>query len=169
MVAKRIERLLATPRTVANLVAEAGDAELDAQRIAGEWNARTILAHLRDDEFLCMRPALERALAEEMPTVYFIEGADWQSSRSLRRERKEWLLADFALQRQASVSILHLLAPSDWERAMYSPRHGRLTITGLVDVWIQHSEEHVAQLEAVLGETLVEVLARRAQWPRREE
>ena len=156
-----IEQLAATPKTLAHLVAEASDELLDASTGA-EWSARTTLAHLRDDEFLCLRAALTRILAEDVPAVHFIDGADWEPTRNRTRERKEWLLADFALQRQASLGILRMLRPEDLARR--GTRDGReFTIEQLVGVWVRHDREHIAQLEAVIGETLADVLERRAR------
>lgn len=158
----RIDRMAETPGLLAQLVAEADDAVLDAAP-AGEWNARTVLAHLRDDEFLCMRPALERALAEELPLVRFIDGADWEPGRNRTRERREALLADFALQRQASISILRMLREEDWEREMQTTDGRQFTIGQLVDGWLEHDAAHVAQIEGLVGETVQEVLARRSE------
>ena len=158
----RIDQLAATPKTLAHLLAEATDDRLDAS-IDGGWSARTVVAHLRDDEYLCMRVALERALAEDTPEVCFIEGADWVWNRNTTRDRKELLLADFALQRQASVSILRMLRPADWDRSMRSGERSPFTISRLLDGWLRHDAEHVAQLESALGETLDDVLKRRAR------
>jgi hypothetical protein len=156
-----IDRLAATPKTLAHLVAEASDALLDAAP-AGQWSARTTLAHFRDDEYLCMRVALERMLAEDTPELHFIDGADWEPTRNRSRDRKEHLLGDFALHRQASLLILRSLRPEDWQR---TGRRGErtLTIEDLTRVWVRHDAEHVSQLEAALGETLADVLARRAR------
>ncbi len=164
MTAERIDRLASTPKTLAHLVADATDDVLDAQADEGEWSVRTVLAHLRDDEFLCMRLCLERALAEHEPELSFLEGSDWQAGRNRSRDRKEQILGDFALQRQASVAILRSLRDEDWERGLRDATRGRLTISELVDTWVRHSDEHVAQIERLLGETLAEVQARRAAW-----
>jgi hypothetical protein len=158
---ERIDQMAATPRTLAHLIAEASDAQLDAA-IDGGWSARTVVAHLRDDEYLCMRVALERALAEESPEVRFIDGGDWVGGRNTTRDRKDWLLADFALQRQASISILRMLRPDDWERTMTGSDGRTFSVSQLLDGWLRHDAEHVAQLESVLGETLGQVLERRA-------
>jgi hypothetical protein len=156
-----LDRLAATPRTLAHLVAELSDASLDGAP-AGAWSIRTVLAHLRDDEYLCMRPALERALAEDEPAVSFMDGADWEPARNRTRDRKEWLLADFALQRQATVAILRMLRAGDWDRT--ATRSGRrFTVRELVTAWAAHDDEHVQQLEALTGESLAEVLKRRAR------
>jgi hypothetical protein len=162
MTHEAIERLAATPRILAHLVAEAPAERLDAAP-AGEWSARTILAHFRDDEFLCTRVALERMLAEDLPVLNFIDGAAWEPGRNRERERKEWLLADFALQRQASIGILRALRPADWQRRATRPGQGELTIAELAALWVRHDAEHIAQLEWALGETLEEVRARRAR------
>lgn len=164
MTAERIDRLAATPKTLAHLVADATDDVLDAQPAPGEWSIRTILAHLRDDEFLRMRLCLERALAEAEPEVSFHEGSAWHDRRNRSRDRKEQILGDFALQRQASVAILRSLREEDWERGLRDATRGRLTISQLVDTWLRHGDEHVAQIERLLGETLAQVQARRAAW-----
>ncbi len=164
MTQERIDRLLATPKVLAHLVVEAGDAALDAEPAPGEWPARVILAHLRDDEFLCMRPALERALAEENPEIVLLDGAQWAARRNRTRDRKDHLLGDFALQRQASVAILRSLRDEDWARTLRHARYGEFTISRLTDIWLAHSGEHVAQIERALGTTLAEVQARRAVW-----
>jgi hypothetical protein len=154
-------RLAATPKALAQLVVEADDARLDAA-IAGGWSGRTILAHLRDDEYLCMRPALERMLALESPDVHFIDGGDWEAGRNRARDRREVLLADFALQRQATLNVFDLLRPGDWARTARREDGTAFNVTQLLSGWVHHDAEHVAQLEAALGETLGDVLSRRA-------
>ena len=156
-----IQQLAATPSALAHLAAEADDTRLDAAA-PGDWSARTILAHFRDDEYLCLRAALTRILAEDSPALHFIDGADWEPGRNRTRDRKEWLLADFALQRQASLGILRMVRPGDLARS--GLREGReFTLEQLIGVWVRHDREHVTQLERALGETLEDVRARRAR------
>ena len=155
-----LNELAATPKSLAHLVAELDDAALDAAE-PGAWSPRIILAHFRDDEFLCLRTALTRMLAEDRPAVHFIEGADWEPGRNRLRDRKEWLLADFALQRQASLGILRMLRPEDLART--GTRDGReFTIEQLVRLWMRHDSEHLAELERLLGESAADAKARRA-------
>lgn len=156
-----IEQLAATPKALAHLVAEATEGRLKAAA-EGEWSARVILAHFRDDEYLCMRVALERMLAEPNPELTNIDGGEWEPGRNRTRDRKEWLLADFALQRQASISILRGLRPEDWQRSGRFSGH-TITIEQFLGAWVHHDREHIAQLERVMGETLVTVLERRAR------
>lgn len=162
MHAEFIAQLAATPAALAQLVAESSDVDLDAAP-AGGWSARTVLAHFRDDEYLCMRVALERMLAEDTPTVRFIDGAEWEPGRSHARDRKERLLGDFALQRQASLAILRGLQPTDWRRRGRTVSDGVFSVAAFVRHWVQHDAEHIAQLELALGETLQQVKERRAR------
>jgi hypothetical protein len=157
-----LARLAATPKTLAHLVVEAGDAALDRRAADGGWDARTILAHFRDDEMLCMRPALARMLAEDEPALHFIEGGDWEPRRNRERDRKETLLADFALQRQATLNQFDCLREADWQRKGISGGTP-FTVGDFLSSWVHHDAEHIAQLEAALGETLSDVLARRAR------
>jgi hypothetical protein len=156
-----IAQLAATPAALAHLVAEADEQTLDAAA-PGEWSARTILAHFRDDEFLCMRAALTRMLAEDRPALHFMDGAEWEPARNRTRDRKEWLLADFALQRQASLGILRLLRPEDYRRTG-TLDGSEMTVERLLGAWVKHDREHIAQLERAVGETLDEVRTRRAR------
>ncbi len=156
-----IQQLAATPGALATMVAESNDEQLDAS-VPGEWSARTILAHFRDDEYLCMRVVLERGLAVDLPTVTFIEGHDWEPLRNRTRDRKELLLGDFALQRQATLGILRLMQPLDFERRVRREDGNEFSLGQFIGAWIKHDQEHLAQLEIAMGETLAEVRARRA-------
>ncbi len=157
-----IARLSRTPTTLAHLVAECPEPVFASPPAPGEWSPQVIVAHLRDDEYLCMRVALERMLGEETPDLRFLHGGDWEPGRNRSRDRKDHLLADFALQRQASLAILRMLEPGDWQRT--GRRAGSLlTVEDLVREWVQHDAEHIAQLERAVGETLTDVLERRAR------
>jgi hypothetical protein len=93
----------------------------------------------------------------------FIDGADGEPRRNRDRDRKEWLLADFALQRQASLGVLRLVSASQAQRT--GRRDGReLTIEQLLGVWTRHDREHLTELERLIGETVDQARQRRARW-----
>jgi DinB superfamily len=160
---ERTDRLAETPRALAHLVAELTDAGMDRPAAPADWSPRIILAHLRDHEFLCLRVCLERALVEDTPVTRCGDGATWLQRRNRSRDRKEWLLADFALQRQAGISILRALRPEDWERTLDAEARGVITLSRHLDTWLRHDAEHVAQLERAVGETLDDIRARRSR------
>jgi hypothetical protein len=156
-----LKELAATPRTLAHLVVEASDELLDAAP-AGEWSARTVLAHLRDDEYLVLRMRCERMLSEDGPVFPDFDEKAWAESRSRARDRKEELLGDFALQRQASLNMLANLRPGDGLRPGRHAEYGEFTVGSWVQHWAEHDRAHVAQIERMLGETLAGVLERRS-------
>lgn len=156
-----LARLAATPRTLAHLVVEADDGLLD-RAAPGSWSARTVLAHFRDEEVLCMRPAVARMLAEPSPGLFFLSGDDWEPSRNRTRDRKDVILGDFALQRQASLNILGGLRQEDWERRGRTGDR-EFSLHQLVATWARHDAEHVAELERLIGETAEDAIARRAR------
>jgi len=156
-----IARLAATPGALAHLLVDVAEERLD-MAFAGDWSTRTILAHLRDGESLSMRLNLERILAEDSPAIRFLDPREWEPGRNRSRDRKEWLLADFALQRQASLALLRALRPSDLARRARLA-DGEITLRDLAAEWVRRDAEHIARLEAAIGETLAESLARRTR------
>lgn len=155
-----LERLAATPKQVAHLVAEATEEQLDRAAL-GEWSARTILAHFRDCEALCEGLRVVRMLAEDRPLLADFDEVAWASTRNRTRDRKEQLLGDFALQRQATVNVLTGLRPEDWQREGTHPTRGTFSVRTWAEAIADHDAGHLTQLEAALGETLDEVLRRR--------
>lgn len=157
-----VAQLEATPRVLAHLALEASDEQLD--RVApGEWSARTILAHLRDLEFLLWRMRTARMLVEDDPVFPDFDERRWLKMRDRSRDRKEQLLGGFALQRQASLAMLRRMEPGQAVRRGTHEDGTGWTVERWLQRWVEHDRGHVAQLEATLGETLGEVLRRRAR------
>ncbi len=145
-----LEGLAATPDRLEAVTRGADDGALDAAP-AGEWSARTVLAHLRDDEFMVTRLRLARMTVEEHPTLApFDEGA-WASSRWSGRDGLQELLSDFRLQREASMMVLRRLEASDWLRTGSQPELGAFDVHWWVEHWLEHDETHVAQITAALA------------------
>ncbi len=161
---KALGQLAATPSTLAHLTVEAGDAALDSAP-EGEWSARLVLAHLRDAESLEFRLGLERLLAEPEPALFFLPPDQWERERSRERDGKAEILGDFALQRQASLNLIATMRAADWERTGMGPRAEPIAAAQFVQVWAGHDAAHLAQIEALLGETAADARERRARPP----
>ncbi len=137
------------PRQLATMVEHAGEAALD-RAPEGAWPARTILAHLRDEEAYVFRLRVERMLGEDEPEFTPYPPEVWLAERQTDRDGTRDLLRDFALQRQASVNLLERVSETDQHRRGHHPVHGRFTIASWVDYWSKHDREHYFQLERVL-------------------
>ncbi len=146
-----LEGLAATPDRLEAVTRNAGDGALDAAQ-ESEWSARTVLAHLRDDEFMVMRPRLERITVEEHPTLAPFDEEAWAASRWRGRDTRQELLADFRLQREASMMILRRLEGDDWLRRGLQPEYGSFDIHWWAEHWLEHDETHIAQITAALAE-----------------
>ena len=147
-----IATLDATPRILAELVAASDDDAFD-KAWPGEWSPRTVLAHLRDDEFLVMRLRLERMLSEQTPMLMPFNETAWERTRYTGRDALDELVADLAEQRAASIAILRRLTPEDWQRPGYQPEIGELTIATWTEHWVEHDQTHINQIRASLGLT----------------
>jgi hypothetical protein len=159
-----LDQLAATPGALAHLTVETADAALDGAP-AGEWSARTVLAHLRDAEMLEFRVGLERLLAEPDPALYFLPPDQWERDRNRDRDDKSTLLGDFALQRQASLNLIASMRETDWERTAPGPRDEAITVAQFVQIWAGHDAAHLGQVESLLGDTVDGARERRARPP----
>ncbi len=145
-----LEGLAATPDRLQAAVRDADDGALDAAPV-GDWSARTVLAHLRDDEFMVMRLRLERMTVEDHPTLAPFDEKAWAASRWRGRDTVDELLADFRLQREATMMILRRLESDDWLRTGLQPELGAFDVHWWVEHLLEHDETHVAQISAVLA------------------
>lgn len=142
--------IAATPDRVEALARDIDDATLDAAPVS-EWSARTVLAHLRDDEFMVMRLRLLRMLVEENPTLTPFDEKGWAASRWKGRDALPELLADFRSQRQATMMILCRLDGDDWRRRGLQPEYGAFDVHWWVEHWLEHDETHIRQMDSALA------------------
>ena len=112
----RAELIAALEQTVPaleRLTADASDAALDFHPGPDEWSVREILAHLVDDEMFVMRLRLERIIKEDNPHLAPHDEQRWYATRNTTRDQLAELLADFRLQRAASLGIITMQRESD--------------------------------------------------------
>jgi hypothetical protein len=148
--ASLLDALAATPDRLDALIAAVDEHALD-RAPAGEWPARTVLSHLRDDEWMVMRPRLARMLLEDHPALVPFDEQAWAASPWNARDPGPQLLRDFRLQREASLMALRRIRPDHWRRSGLQPEYGNFDIHWLVDNWLSHDELHLAQIQATLA------------------
>ena len=148
--AELISTLEQSPPELARLTASLSDAALDFRPAPSDWSTREILAHLVDDEMYVMRLRLERIVKEERPDLAPHDEQKWYASRNTTRDHRDELLADFAVQRAASLGILMMLRESDWARQGYQPEYGLFTAEGWLKIWVEHDTNHIRQIESNL-------------------
>jgi hypothetical protein len=127
-------------------------AALDFRAAPDDWTIREILAHLVDDEMYVMRTRLERIIKEVRPDLVPHDEQQWYASRNTTRDALDELLADFAVQRAASLGIVAMLRESDWAREGYQPEYGVFTAETWLGRWADHDTVHLRQIEQRLAE-----------------
>jgi hypothetical protein len=148
--AELIAALEQTTSELTRLTTDLSDEALDFHAGLAEWSIREILAHLVDDEMYVMRLRMERIIKEANPHLTPHDERAWYASRNTTRDQLSELLADFGLQRAASLSMLKMLRESDWARPGYQPEYGSFTAEGWLSNWAEHDTVHLRQIESAL-------------------
>jgi hypothetical protein len=149
----RAELIAALERTgpvLQRLTASLAHDALDFHSGPGDWSVREILAHLVDDEMYVMRVRLERIVEEDHPQLVPHDEQKWYATRNTSRDRLEELMADFNLQRAASLGIIKMLRESDWAREGTQPEYGTFTAEKWLSMWAEHDAVHLRQIESNL-------------------
>lgn len=144
-----VERLEMMPHTLEEAISGIEMAMLDHE-MPGHWSARTVIAHLRDDESLVMRQRLERMLAEDGPVFPNFDEKAWATWRNRDRDDIKHLLRDFAVQRQASVNLLRFLSPAQWQRTGRHETDGEYTVLSWAQHWAEHDTTHLEQIREAI-------------------
>jgi hypothetical protein len=153
MATSRNELIVALEQTgpaLQGLTAGATEGALDFHAGPDEWSVREILAHLVDDEMYVMRLRLERIIKEEQPHLTPHDEQKWYANRNTTRDRLDELLADFSLQRAASLNIIKMQRESDWARQGTQPEYGTFTAEEWLGSWVEHDTVHLRQIERSL-------------------
>ena len=146
-----IHSLEQTYPTLVQLSSTLDDAALDFRPAPDQWSIREILAHLVDDEMFVMRTRLERIIKEEHPQLAPHDEKKWYAARNTTRDLLDELLADFNLQRAASIGIMRMLRETDWVRQGYQPEYGHFTAEEWLTHWVAHDATHIQQIRSNLG------------------
>jgi hypothetical protein len=111
-----------------------------------EWTASDILRHLIivDDEVWL--PRLRQAQADDGPYWPDLVRVQWSGEPGAGQER---LLEVFSGLRGELVELLDGLDDAGWARWGTHYKHGRLDVAGLLEVILEHDDEHVAAVEAL--------------------
>lgn len=110
-----------------------------------------MLARLVDDEIYVTRLRLERVVKEDLPYLTPHDEQRWYATHNTTRDALYELLADFELQRAASLGVIRLLRDADWQRQGFQPEHGLFTAERWLAMWVEHDLTHLRQIEMNLA------------------
>ena len=131
-------------RAVAEALAGATNAELDAHPAPGKWSAREIAHHLADSE-MTSAIRLRLLLATERPTIAGYDENEF--ARRLHYDRPiEASLAALEAARRSTAEILDRMGESDWVREGTHTDSGRYTMNTWLEIYAVHAHNHAAQI-----------------------
>jgi uncharacterized damage-inducible protein DinB len=133
-----------TPAKLRKAVTGLTDAQLDTPYRPGGWTVRQLVHHVADSHMNAyIRTRL--ALTEDNPPVKPYDEAKWAE------------LADKTMPIAGSLNIidavharwLHVLRslkPADFDRTMFHPEHGKISIDSLLAIYAWHGPHHTAHV-----------------------
>ena len=141
-------------RVVADALAGATEAELDARPAPNKWSAREIVHHLADSE---MTSAIRLRLLLAAPNPQIVGYDQDAFAARLYYDRPiEPSLEAFRAARATSAAILERMTESEWLREGTHSESGRYTVTRWLEIYAAHAHAHAEQIR----------LARAAATPR---
>lgn len=141
-----IDRLEQTPRLVRELVASAADVD----RKRGDFfSIRETVAHLRDIDTRGFELRVKRILSEEHPLLADVKGDVIAVERNYAALPIEPELAELERSRAASIALLRTIDESQLERTAELETVGTVTLRELLERWITHDTEHLADMRSL--------------------
>lgn len=139
-----LERL---PATLQKQLASISEAQLHFQPEGEYFSVLENVCHLRDIEIegYCVR--LKRILAEDHPRLPDINGGRLASERHYNEQPLQPALNAFIQARQANLRILEQVTESQLTRTAYLDTVGEITLSKLLELWVEHDRGHVRELE----------------------
>jgi hypothetical protein len=113
----------------------------------GEWSAREILAHLRDNEALYV-PKMYLIATTEFPDLRRAAGTVHTAHKP--DDSTFTVMSQFRRLRQSTLSLLRELPRDAWRRAGRDVDGSTLTIRDFALELVQHDAEHLRQLDETL-------------------
>jgi hypothetical protein len=139
-----IQRYKDGHRVVAEAVAGASDAELDARVAPDKWSPREIVHHLADSE-MTSAIRLRRLVAEDQPTIIGYDQEEY--ARKLHYDRPIAASLDaLRTARATTAEILELLTDAEWARTGTHSESGVYTMQRWLEIYADHAHNHADQI-----------------------
>lgn len=144
--AHAIERIASAPRLLREAVSDLDDRQLDTPYRPGGWTVRQVVHHVPDSHMNAyVRTCL--ALTETEPTIRPYDEGAWAELRFARTGPIDVSLVLLAAVHDRWVPLLRDMNAPDFERPLFHPDNGRMTIDTLVALYAWHGQHHAAHID----------------------
>ena len=147
MIDDLMNELSRTPERVRHIVAGISEADLSRRPSEGAFSLRENVLHLRDVDVEAFAKRVARILVEEHPFLADFPGAKVARERNYNAQPVEPALDAFAHSRAESIARLR---GADLERTADLEGVGSITLRQLLQRWIAHDAEHIAEMLALV-------------------
>jgi hypothetical protein len=141
-----IDTLAQTPGLVREIVSSAPDVDRKQDDF---FSIRESVAHLRDIDTLGYETRLRLMVNEAHPTLPDVNGAQIAIERDYASLPIEPELAALEQSRAASMALLRTLDEAMLDRTAELETVGSVTLRELLERWITHDTEHLAEMRAL--------------------
>lgn len=144
--AEAIGRLSATPQRAAEVADGLSEDQLSWKPTPELFSVRESVLHLRDIDIDGYEQRVRLILSEESPILPDVNGGQLARERNYNAQPVQPALADLARSRAASVQRLSACSEAELERSAEMQGVGRITLRRLLELWMQHDAEHLADM-----------------------
>lgn len=113
-----------------------------------KWSIHEIIVHLADAEMIGVH-RMKRVLAETTPMLTLYDQDGWARSLSYSELDAGQYLQLFRLLRESMLPVLKRAEEADWQRIGIHEEAGPLTLSQLLQRYVNHVRDHLAQMERV--------------------
>jgi uncharacterized damage-inducible protein DinB len=137
-----------TPQKLQEAVRGLSLEQLDTPYRPGGWTVRQVVHHLPDSH-LNSYIRFKLALTEERPTIKPYEEDRWAELADTFNTPIEVSLTLLESLHVRWVNLLRSLSDTDWQRTLFHPQNGEMTLSRVLDLYAWHGPHHVAQVTAL--------------------
>lgn len=117
---------------------------------ADEWNAHEVLAHMRASSEI-LAPRITQMLVRDNPPLPAFDERAWAEVGAYAELSPDLLFARIAMPRYELIELLRRLPEAAWLRTGLHEIAGSITLQQVVAHLAGHEEEHLDQIERLLG------------------
>jgi hypothetical protein len=145
-----IEVLSQLPSQMRAAIHDLRPEQLDTPYRPDGWTVRQVVHHVPDSHMNAYI-RFKLALTEEQPAIRPYNEAEWAKlpDSSLTPVEVSLQLLDSLHSRW--INLLRAMPASDFERTLYHPEHGVLTLDRMLAMYAWHSKHHLAHVTSLCG------------------
>jgi uncharacterized damage-inducible protein DinB len=122
--------------------------ELHYKPAPDKWSIHEIVVHVCDADLVGVH-RMKAVISEDNPTLIPFDQDLWATRMRYSQQSLKLSLELFRLLRESLVPVLRSLQEQDWHRKGTHTEAGPLTLHDLLQKFVNHLQQHLAQIERV--------------------